>query len=62
MNIEKIWYELSPYLFGATGASANLYSPGSILLEGSGLLLFTVAATVVALRWIYRTQGGARPS
>lgn len=56
MKIETAWYELSPYLFVASGIAANIYSPGSILLKTSGLLLFAVAITILGLRWIYRRQ------
>lgn len=59
MTIEKTWYELSPYLFGVTGASASLYGSGSLLLEASGLLLFAVAVTILGMRWAYRADEAA---
>ena len=54
MKIETAWYEFSPYIFVGGGIAAMLYSPGSILLKLSGLLLFFVAITIFGLRWIYR--------
>ncbi len=56
MNLEKIWYELSPYGFALAGTLAVLYGPGSILLKGSGFLLFAAALTAVVMRWISRSQ------
>lgn len=56
MRIETAWYELSPYIYAGCGIVSNIYSPGSILLKASGLLLFFVAITIFGLRWIYRRQ------
>ncbi|MGI9025331.1 MAG: hypothetical protein ACR2GP_07070 [Burkholderiaceae bacterium] len=64
MKIETAWYELSPYIFVGSGIAANIYSPGSLLLRVSGLLLLAVAITILGLRWIYRrelTKSGGVP-
>lgn len=54
MDIESLWYEISPYLYAAFGVGAVFYGPGSILLKGSGILLIAAALTIVRLRWVYR--------
>lgn len=54
MDLETIWYEFSPYLYAAFGFTALVYSPGSYLLKGSGILLITAVLTILRLRWIYR--------
>lgn len=56
MNLEKLWYESSPYLFGLVAIVAMLYSGGSALLKASGLLLFAASVTTIALRFIWRRQ------
>jgi hypothetical protein len=54
MNIERAWYETSPYLYATTGALSAWRSDGSWLMNGSALALFCAAVTIIGLRWIYR--------
>ncbi len=54
MQLERLWYETSPYLYLVAGTAAALDARGSMLLAASGMALFVLAATVIGLRWIYR--------
>ena len=54
MDLETLWYELSPYLYSACGVVSLSYSSDSTLLKGSGILLIIAALTIVRLRWVYR--------
>ena len=54
MDLETLWYELSPYIYAACGVFSWFYSAGSWLLKGSGILLIIAALTIVRLRWVYR--------
>lgn len=53
MDLEIVWYEAFPYLYGVGGLVALLY-PGSPLLKVSGALLIVAAVTIIRLRWVYR--------
>ncbi len=54
MDLETIWYEAFPYLYGIGGVVAILIRPGSLLLKISGALLIVAALTILRLRWVYR--------
>ena len=54
MDLEQVWYEAFPYVYGAGGAVALLFQPGSFLLKVSGGLLIVAAVTILRLRWVYR--------
>jgi len=56
-NLENLWYEISPYIYGISGiitifsASKNDNFIGIL----SGILLLTAGATVVGMRYSFRT-------
>lgn len=54
MKVERLWYELSPYAYSGVGVATALYTPGSLLLKASGLVLFVAAMTIIGLRFAYR--------
>ncbi len=54
MDLETIWYETFPFLYGLGGAVALLLRPGSMLLKVSGVLLIGAALITLRLRWIHR--------
>ena len=54
MDIESLWYEAFPFLYGIAGVVALLIKPGSTLLRISGALLVVAAITILRLRWVYR--------
>lgn len=54
MDLETVWYEAFPYLYGIGGVVAMLVTPGSLLLKISGALLIIAALTILRLRWVYR--------
>ncbi len=54
MDLETLWYELSPYLYAVCGVFSLSYGSASWLLKGSGILLIIAALTIVRLRWVYR--------
>ena len=54
MDIETLWYELFPYIYGLGSVVAFFIKPESTLLRISGGLLLVAAITIIRLRWIYR--------
>ncbi len=56
MDLETVWYDAFPYLYGIGGVVAILIRPGSLLLKISGALLIVAALTILRLRWIYRRE------
>jgi hypothetical protein len=56
MDLEALWYEVSPYVY-ATGALVALVSPASKLSLFFGGLLLLAAGTVIRLRWVHRKNG-----
>ena len=54
MDIESLWYEAFPFLYGIAGVVALLIEPVSTLLRISGTLLVVAAITILRLRWVYR--------
>ncbi len=55
MDLEQVWYELSPYVYGIGGVYAFFQDPPSSLLRISGVLLVAAALTILRMRWRYRT-------
>lgn len=56
MDLEQVWYEAFPYLYGVGGLVALFFQPGSFLLKLSGGLLIVAALTILRLRWVYRRK------
>ncbi|MGI9024021.1 MAG: hypothetical protein ACR2GP_00250 [Burkholderiaceae bacterium] len=54
MDLETLWYEISPYLYAVCGLFLLSYGSASGLLKVSGILLIIAALTIVRLRWVYR--------
>ena len=54
MDLENLWYELSPYVYAVFGFVVMFHNPASNLLKASGLLLIAAALTIIRLRWVYR--------
>ena len=54
MDIETLWYEMFPYVYGVGGSVAFFVRPESTLLRVSGALLLVAAVTIIRLRWVYR--------
>jgi hypothetical protein len=55
MELEKMWYEASPFIYIATGGFL-LGRGGSVLLMVSGILLLTAGGTIMAMRRRYALQ------
>ena len=53
MTLERLWYESSPYLYGALGI-VTAADAANRLMKASGLILLGAALTILGLRWIYR--------
>jgi len=56
MDLESLWYEAFPYLYGIGGVVVIVVSAGSGLLKVSGVLLVVAALTIVRMRWVYRRR------
>ncbi len=54
MDLEHLWYELSPYVYGIAGLVALVQRPPSLLYFGSGVLLVAASVTILRWRWRYR--------
>ncbi len=55
MDIETIWYELSPYIYTISGVSAFAAADTQIG-QVSGALLLGAALTIIRLRWLNRRK------
>jgi hypothetical protein len=55
MELEKYWYEASPFIYTAAGGFL-LGRGGSALLVISGILLLTAGGTIMTLRRRYTLQ------
>ena len=53
MDLETVWYEVSPYIYGIVGIAALLGTPSTMGII-SGALLIAASATIVRLRWVHR--------
>jgi hypothetical protein len=54
MDLESVWYEVFPFLYGVAGFVALWLSSGSTLLKISGILLLAACFTILRVRWVYR--------
>ncbi len=54
MRLETLWYEVSPYVYFATGLVATLFSNSNFGLLFSALLLAATFA-ILRMRRIYRS-------
>lgn len=57
-NLESLWYEISPYIYGITGVIAifSASKAGNFIGIVSGILLLTAGATIVGMRYSFRTH------
>lgn len=55
MDLETIWYELSPYVYTISGLTA-FASTDVQIGQVSGALLLGAALTVIRLRWVNRRK------
>jgi hypothetical protein len=62
VNIERVWYEGSPYLYAATGIVAASHTQGSLLMSGSATLLVCASLTILAFRWMHRRDTAGAPT
>jgi hypothetical protein len=54
MDLETLWYELFPYLYGVGGVVALILPGGNWLLKVSGILLIGVSIAILRLRYVHR--------
>ena len=54
MDLETVWYEVFPFLYGVAGVVALCLSTGSILLKVAGILLIVASLVILRVRWVYR--------
>jgi hypothetical protein len=54
MDLESLWYELLPYLYGIGSVFCLAYPDGSRLLKASGIVLLVAAFAILWRRWSYR--------
>lgn len=59
MDLEKAWYEASPFIYTAAGGFL-CGRGGSVLLIVSGILLLTAGGTIMTLRRRYTLQARAQ--
>jgi uncharacterized membrane protein HdeD (DUF308 family) len=55
MDIEKLWYEFSPYLYAIAGV-ISIFNPGTYLSIILGVLLIAFAVAALGMRWVYRKK------
>ena len=55
MDLETIWYEVSPYMYTVVGVFA-LANSDERIGQLSGVLLLGAAVTVIRLRWANRRK------
>jgi hypothetical protein len=55
MNLERIWYESSPYLYLIVGLYVLLGMEGP-LAKACGLLLLVTSALILQMRWSFRKR------
>ena len=55
MDLETLWYEISPYVYTASGVIA-LAAADARMGQLSGALLLAAALTIIRLRWINRRK------
>jgi hypothetical protein len=55
MDLETIWYELSPYVYTLSGLAA--FAAADVRMgQWSGALLLGAALTIIRLRWVNRRK------
>jgi hypothetical protein len=59
MNLEALWYEISPYLYLVLGLASVLFSSSTLGLLFSAILV-AIAATLLCLRRMYRSPASER--
>ena len=55
MDLETLWYEISPYVYTVSGVIA-LAAADARMGQLSGALLLAAALTIIRLRWINRRK------
>jgi hypothetical protein len=55
MDLETVWYEVSPYLYTVAGLLTLLFSRAPISIA-SGILLLAAGATILRMRWKNRNR------
>lgn len=55
MDLETIWYEVSPYVYTISGVLA-LATADARIGQVSGALLLGAAVTIIRLRWVNRRK------
>ncbi len=53
MDLETVWYELSPYVYTISGVIV-LAAADTRMGQLSGALLLVVASAIIRLRWVNR--------
>lgn len=53
MDLETVWYEVSPYIYTLSGLSVVAMADTS-MGRISGALLLAAAVTIIRLRWAHR--------
>ena len=53
MNLEKTWYEVSPYIYGVIGVMALVLAESKIAYLSAALLMSS-SITIITLRQHYR--------
>ena len=59
VDLERTWYEASPYIYMVSAIIVILRTESSLGLI-SGALLLAVSSTILRLRWVYRKQQNQR--
>jgi hypothetical protein len=54
MDLETLWYEMAPFVYGICGVCALVVADGSRLWRASGFILIAVALAILWRRWGYR--------
>lgn len=55
MDLESIWYEVSPYVYTLSGLAA--FASADVQIgQVSGALLLGAALTIIRLRWVSRRR------
>jgi hypothetical protein len=55
MDLETLWYEVSPYVYTLSGVLA-LAAADARMGQWSGALLLAAALTIIRLRWVHRRK------
>jgi hypothetical protein len=55
MDLETVWYEISPYIYTISGLSVVAMADAG-MGRFSGALLLAAAVTIIRLRWAHRRK------